>query len=152
MHPNKKIHKAGFCINRTAPMLGFSPDGIVDKNTLLEIKCPDAGHYYKGDELCDRLQFLKKENGKYMLKRSHTYYTQIQLGLCILNLETAHFVLYSAIQDRKTKIEEESITVLEVHRDESFMDAFIPLLINRYFEFLLPFLKSNENKLLLSKM
>ncbi|CAI6344572.1 unnamed protein product [Macrosiphum euphorbiae] len=37
---NFKVNKCGLFIDNTLPYLGASPDGIIDDNTLLEIKSP----------------------------------------------------------------------------------------------------------------
>jgi hypothetical protein len=68
-------------------------DGIVVNSSgvpqkLLEIECPVKGKLNKSclPPACD---WLCKETGHSSLKRKHTYYGQVQLGMAILNGKVA---------------------------------------------------------------
>lgn len=87
--------KVGFCINRKCPVFGFSADGIMDGKFLLEVKCPKAGKKYCKRALCKRLPYLQEQSdGLFVLKETHCHYTQVQLGLAVLNLHAAKFLVY----------------------------------------------------------
>lgn len=84
-------------------MFGFSPDAVLDNCYLLEVKCPTAGKSFAGDALLSKLKYLVYDGNKYVLKRTHTYYTQIQLGLMILNLKAAKLVIFFNVKKKKMK-------------------------------------------------
>ena len=90
------------------PWTAVSPDGLIKHDdggmTLLEIKCIFS---FKDSKIGD-LPFLDKD-GK--LKKSHTYYTQIQLGMHLCNCEDAILFLYT-LKDQK---------VINVKRDTQFV-------------------------------
>lgn len=66
-----KVFPIGLIIHKNYPYIGASPDGIVENNRLLEIKCP----------------FVRKISGNISLK----YYSQVQLQLEVTNLDYAYF-------------------------------------------------------------
>ena len=78
----KSVFVPGLVIKAEKPWLGASPDGAFindDGNLkLLEIKCP----YSAKDNDID-VPFLDKE---YQLKKTHQYYTQVQLAMYCCNV------------------------------------------------------------------
>lgn len=146
MYPGKETEtQVGFCINVNAPMFGYSPDGIHDGQILLEVKCPILGKTLHGAALCDKLPYVTKVGDIFTLKRTHTYYTQVQFGLAILNLKMCKFIIYSNVKG------DGNIHVIDVPRNEGFCASLIRILSSRYTEYILPFLVKNKDKLLLSK-
>lgn len=136
-------------------MFGFSPDGIMqDTGILLEVKCPVTGQTYCRSQLCERLPYLVKLDesnnalSSYSLKTTHTYYTQIQLGLSILNLRSAQLVIYYNVKQEDGK-KDEGVIMIPVQRNDEFCKSLLSTLGCRYFEFVLPFLHTNRTKLLL---
>ena len=85
-HKDATVTKTGFHIDQTHNWIGASPDGIVnDPNSindpygLLEVKCPASAESTSLEELCGKSNFfLKYDDGKFHLKKSHDYYCQIQ--------------------------------------------------------------------------
>lgn len=80
----------GLVICQEQPWLACSPDGIIFTDfepILLEIKCPKTCE--NGKIVTDYLS-----DGK--LKRSHQYYTQIQLQMYICNIKKCDFFVYSS--------------------------------------------------------
>ena len=71
-------------------MIGASPDGLLRHKTynekwpghgIIEIKCLPSQQYQKID--LDKVGYLEKDHksGLHKLKRSHTYWTQIQVRM-----------------------------------------------------------------------
>ena len=126
----------GFCVNGKAPMFGFSGDGVMDGHTLLEVKCPIAGKKYRKCELCRRIRYLKeRKDGTFELNRNHTYYTQIQLGLAVMNLTAAKFLVYykNTTTKKKKKTTVEGVIEFNIERDDVFMYNMMFTLHIRYF-------------------
>jgi len=75
-------YPCGFIIHPNTPWLGSSPDGLVwDLKAelvfgLLEVKCPNVRSYVDWD--------LRVSDGVLQLKRSYSYYWQVQGQLLIL--------------------------------------------------------------------
>ena len=116
-HRRLHVSEAGLLLDKNCPYLGCSADGVVtchcknhDKK-LIEIKCPYA--------LCDatpkdaaKERGCIKQNGKWVLKTSSDYYTQIQGQLGISNVKVCDLVVYTT----------KGIHVIPVDFDQDFFD------------------------------
>lgn len=88
----KKIHESGLVVRSDVPFLGASPDGIIlDTNgiSVLEIKCP-----FKCKDSIINVDYIDE---KKQLKKSHQYYTQVQMQLFCCNSEICYFFVYSSV-------------------------------------------------------
>ncbi|XP_065290814.2 uncharacterized protein [Dermacentor albipictus] len=135
-----EVTALGFVINPVIPWLGFSPDGVVFKNgqpsVLLEVKSPVRGKHAKICELIKekKLPYIISDRENFSLRITHSYFSQVQLGLFLLNLQVAHFIVYSQV---------ESLMIC-VKRDDHFIDNLVRRLQYVYFEHLLPQLAKYE--------
>ena len=80
----------GLFISKKNPLFAASPDGIVqNRGVMIEIKCP---HSLKDCDLESEVTcaFLDKD---LLLRRSHGYYYQIQLGMYCTGLKKTDFVV-----------------------------------------------------------
>ena len=82
------------------------------------------------------------------MKKTHTYYTQIQFGLHVLNLQLGKLIVYYNVK----KNNDEGVLVYNVKRDDQFLSKLLPTLTLNYYKYVLPFLKNNEKDLLKNKM
>lgn len=82
---NSKVVRLGLIINPVAPWLGYSPDGyVIEKNKIIEIKCPVLGKTEKMCNVLPTLKYLEKGTAaEYTLRKKHEYYCQIQIGWTI---------------------------------------------------------------------
>jgi putative phage-type endonuclease len=89
--------------------IGYSPDGLISDNGLIEIKCP-----------------LKKNHLKYLIdnKLPTEYKSQVQGGLYISEREYCDFISYHPLfkDDKK-------MFVVRVYRDEEYIKKLSELLI-----------------------
>ena len=103
-----EIFVPGLVIKPEKAWLGASPDGcFIDENSnlvLLEIKCPFSA---KDDENII-VQYLDKDDN---LKKSHAYYTQIQLAMYCCNAKECDFFVFN----------EKTFKLSRVHYDEQFV-------------------------------
>jgi putative phage-type endonuclease len=101
-----EVIESGLVVKTGQPWLCATPDGIVkDKNgdiCILEIKCPSSCL----DKNINVPYIVNNE-----LKKSHQYYTQVQLQMYCCNLKKAHFFVYSNCDHK----------LLTVERDEAFL-------------------------------
>lgn len=99
---------AGFVISEDEPYLGASPDGYVyDPSSLecfglVEIKCPYKFREHTIGEACHNKQFycelVPQSGGGHpliQLKKSHSYYCQIQGQMAITGRAWCDFVVYT---------------------------------------------------------
>ena len=101
-HTNLKIEETGFIISLIHPELGANPDGIITCDCCgsgcLEIKCPfvlkdgtkSISEFAEMKSTC-----LTKEDNRYSLSKTHTYYFQVQLQMYVTNLTYCDFVIWS---------------------------------------------------------
>ena len=126
----KVISPSGLWVNPKFPFLACSPDGLVGKDGLIEIKslklfkehsidavCNDKGNLIS-KHIINRQCFSLKDN-KCTLKKSHSYYYQIQMQLLITERTFCDFVLYA--KDGPVSIE-------RIYRDETFITDMLNVL------------------------
>jgi hypothetical protein len=122
---NVAVIDVGLVTRKNQPWLCASPDGIVQLETgelaVLEIKCPSS---CAGKSIT--VPYL--EHGQ--LKKSHPYYTQIQIQLYCCELNSAILFVFSEADQQVVKID----------KDPFFLFNIIPKLEKFYFEQILPVL------------
>ncbi|XP_059153065.1 uncharacterized protein LOC131938859 [Physella acuta] len=77
-------------------LLGATPDGLIEEDFIVEIKCP----YSKRNEcfvecIKDKKFFLGMIEGNIHLKKNHIYYHQIQGGLHITGRKQCYLVVWT---------------------------------------------------------
>lgn len=104
---NVKISDVGLCVNSKYPGLGASPDSLVldlsnNSHGLLEIKCPKILENLMPTELSklssrQRSSFCCKlvDENSMTLKKTHTYYYQVQTQMAITERTWCDFVIWT---------------------------------------------------------
>ncbi|XP_065164667.1 uncharacterized protein [Atheta coriaria] len=137
------VHRVGLIISKKQPFLACSPDGIIDNHgifELLEIKCPSSCKDSKIIDLEARqikvpyLIFENDSGNEITLKRVDKYFTQVQVSLYVLGLNSCHFFVYSL---------EDHVHII-IQRDEQFLSEVIPKIENFYFKYFITLLKTNH--------
>ena len=93
----KTVKETGIWFNSSG-ILGASPDGIVDDDTVLEAKCPYIERNITIEEaLKSRTFCLKKiESGwGYVLKKDHVYWYQVQGEMYFSRRKFCYFVVWT---------------------------------------------------------
>lgn len=132
------VQDLGLLVLSTSSWLGFSADGLANNNILIEIKSPKNDENVEASSLLKTLPYVQFQDGKPVLKRRHEYYGQVQLGLCLLDIELCHFVVYESFNG--------TCAIIDVIRDDEFIKDLVPTLSNCYFQRVLPWLTSNYKK------
>jgi hypothetical protein len=71
-----KIHQCGIFVSTKCPFLGASPDGIINDDNIIEVKCP---YSIRNEEISiSNLPYLKTGECGVCLDKTHNYYYQIQ--------------------------------------------------------------------------
>lgn len=140
---HQKVIEIGLVISKQNPWLAYSPDGIIindDKPMeLLEIKCPFKG---KAMNVHDAIMYEFKscliiEGLHIRLKEKHKYYAQVQMGMAVLNLKNAQFVIYASY--------DKSIITINIPFNENFMMTMLKSLKEIYYNVMLHEICENEN-------
>ena len=129
MHIKSTMHTSGLVLYSKAPFIGGSPDGLITCNCctepyLVEVKCP----YRLKDTGLQNWRILEYLDEQQCLRRTHTYFNQINLYQGILGLKKAFFVIYAR----------DEIIVKLIHFDNIFFDFQIKNLKEYYFKHYLP--------------
>ncbi|KFM81495.1 hypothetical protein X975_06488, partial [Stegodyphus mimosarum] len=132
MHIGKNIRQCGLFIDPKYPFLCTSPDGLIDENGLLEIKCPFMARFS-----ADLSDFFSKPNSvglrmdaenRLYLPKSHRYYYQIQGQLAITERNWCDLYIWSKA---------DAVT-LRIPVDKTFWISLIPKLEKFYVNCILP--------------
>lgn len=130
------LFDCGLMVSPHLPFLAVSSDGIAydgEDWKLVEIKCPVKGKLYTAQVVMYTLSYIEHDDkNNFQLKIKHAYYSEIQLGLAITDLQYCDFIIYSSFDD--------TFEVIKVHRDYNFIDVLIKTLLNIYFDYVLPFI------------
>ena len=128
-HLNPKIIDTGLILFDKAPYIGGTPDAILKCECctelyLVEIKCPFRLAQC-GTEGWKMLEYFD-EHGD--LKKSHTYFSQLNLYLGITGIQTGYFVVYA----RGDTI------IREINFDASYFECQIQNMSEYYRNYYLP--------------
>jgi len=136
---NKEIKSCGLFIDYENPCLGASPDGLIDENGLIEIKCPLSAEHLTAEEAIKTLPPLKgifdKKNPN-KINRNHRFFYQIQGQLNITRREYCIFAIWTP----------KSIKITHVNKDNAFWkNQMLPVLLRFYYECMLPEILDNRH-------
>ena len=138
---NKNIQPCGLFIDYENSCLGASPDGLIDENGLIEIKCPLSAEHLTPEEAIETLSPLKgifNKKNRHEMNRNHRFYYQIQGQLNITRREYCIFAIWTP----------KSIKITHVIKDIAFWNnKMLPALLRFYYECMLPeILDSRHNR------
>ena len=123
------VKKAGLHVHKQFPFLAGSPDGLVNKDGIIEVKCPYSIRNLKINE--QHLNYLEN-NGN--LKKTHKYYFQIQGLLEITNRPWCDFVIFTG-HDIKTE---------RIFRNAGFWRNIFTSLKSFYYFYFMPYVLQPE--------
>ncbi|XP_031356789.1 uncharacterized protein LOC116180801 [Photinus pyralis] len=123
----KKVHPTGLWLHECG-FLGASPDGLIDTDKILEIKCP-----YKfrnctiREGVADKKYFFYYENDQVVVDTSHLYFHQMQGQLYITGRDICIFFVWTPFDCEYFEIEKdpEWIANLDILK-KFYLEKFIP--------------------------
>ena len=121
----KTVKETGIWFHSSG-ILGASPDGFVDDETVLESKCPYTERNLTIEEAVKSktLCLEKSESGEgYALKRDHVYWDQVQEAMYFSQRKFCYFVVWT--------MKEVHVAIVKIERDETWA-ANIPFLTQFY--------------------
>ncbi|XP_063222664.1 uncharacterized protein LOC134531069 [Bacillus rossius redtenbacheri] len=126
------VNRCGLFIYENLPFLAATPDGIVDEELLVEVKClPSVKDRKLWDVAEDKSASicLEIKNGKLSLKRNHRFYYQVQGQLNITGRELCDFVIATP----------KDFYIERIEKDEFFWkNTMLPKLEKFYLQCMLP--------------
>jgi len=135
-HEHFHWRDSGLVIKPKYPFLGASPDGIGPCDccgeVLVKIKCP---YCHRDSKIDEAVECLEKRDGQLSLKKSHSYFYQIQCQLLLSNKEYCDFLKWTK-EDFFTEriIFEEEFCVEIVEKSKQFFKSVVlPELIGKLY-------------------
>lgn len=125
----KTVQETGLWLDGSG-ILGASPDGIVDEDSVLEVKCPYTERNMTMEEavnISPNFCLKKTESGQYALKEEHVYWHQVQGEIHFAQRKLCYFVVWTS----------KDVVVLKIAKDEGW-SGNISKLTQFYFEHLFP--------------
>lgn len=101
----KKVSPTGIWLHPSG-ILGASPDGLVEDNGLIEVKCPYKHRMSTGIELQEDKTYCFDGPGK--LKTAHSYYHQMQGQMAILNKAKCYLMIWTTKEAVVVEVEREN--------------------------------------------
>lgn len=91
------IQSCGLFVHRKLTFLAASPDGLIDNDGIVEIKCPASIKDMTPEEAFEnkKLNFMILIDGNLKLKTTHSYYFQVQGQLEISERNYCYFVVWT---------------------------------------------------------
>jgi hypothetical protein len=145
-----EVRPSGLCVNEKWPYLGASPDGLIDSDALIEVKCLfSAKDFLIMDYIRELRELIKSETdakekkrlqgklyslcliekgGQLTMKKKHDYYYQVQGQLGITGRSKCFFVVGTDID----------MQIFEIHRDNDVWEKMAAKLSRYYNDCLLP--------------
>jgi len=92
-----KVAPAGLFVDPHLPFLAATPYGLIEDDSIIEIKCPFSIKYFTPQDAhkAKKLKFMDMQSGKLFLKKNHSYYFQVQGQLHITNRKYCYFVVWT---------------------------------------------------------
>lgn len=93
----KKIEAVGLIVDLNLPFLAASPDGLIENDALVEIKCPASSKLMTPAEgiFTKKIKSCEIINGNLHLKRNDNYYYQVQGQLHITRKMYCYFCIWT---------------------------------------------------------
>ena len=138
--PGFVVFDAGISVHPKFPFLGATPDGKVfdpssdSKYGLLEVKCPFSKRGDTIDQAAeDPAFYIEKIGANFYLKKSHSYFAQVQGQLALTGLPWCDFCVYLS--------DSNEMCVDRIHFDPDYWEnKLLPKLKNFFFNYALPFI------------
>ena len=132
----KKVSMTGLVVRSEDSWLGASLDGMVDEETILEIKCLTDRKLAKYDGsvrglIESKTSDVRQVEGKYVLRQTTAasgYYTQVQVAMYCSSRLKCKFMVWS----------KKDFVIVDVSFDDAWFQQRLALWRNFYFTNLLP--------------
>lgn len=104
------VEKSGLWVLAEHPMIAASPDGIIDEETIVEVKCPLVA--FRKPINPGTVPYLKDVKGNLSLCVKHQYYHQVQGQMMCSGRKLCKFIVFT----------EMDMKVIDIPLNENFVD------------------------------
>ncbi|XP_048244174.1 uncharacterized protein LOC124137475 [Haliotis rufescens] len=123
---NVHVHSCGMFVDSELPFLAATPDGVIDSNTIVEVKCP----YSARNEVIapgKLFPYLCERNGLMQLKENNNYYFQVQGQMYLSKRKYCLFAVctFKDFFVQKISLNEEYCTGSLIPRLSLFFESFL---------------------------
>ncbi|KAI4455404.1 hypothetical protein MML48_9g00009794 [Holotrichia oblita] len=128
---NLKVNATGLWLDECG-FLGASPDGLIDDNILVEVKCP---YKYRNAVLSevlahDKTYIITEEANEMRVNQQHDYWQQIQGQLHITNRDICYLIIWTPAECKIVTIEKDVEWTTNINVLKNFyINKFIPFLL-----------------------
>ena len=127
---NITVEVTGLFVHSSHPHLAATPDGLIGKDCIVEIKCPYSGRNEK-IKPGKNFNFLEIIDGKLSLRLISNYYYQVQGQMLLAKRSKCLFVVFTLVD----------FAVIEIHVNHVFCQGvMLPKLKAFYDDFYSPYL------------
>nr|XP_034195188.1 uncharacterized protein LOC117611362 [Osmia lignaria]XP_034195190.1 uncharacterized protein LOC117611364 [Osmia lignaria] len=130
------ILPCGLFIDAVVPYLGATPDGIVDDDIIVEVKCPESAKDLSPAEAIEQLPAIQCIFRDDEMNKIHHYYYQVQGQLHITNRQCALFCLWTPKGMKIVKVPRNDTfwaTEMEEKLKKFYKDCMLPEIIDSRF-------------------
>lgn len=131
----KEIQTCGIFLSESG-VLGASPDGIIDEDYIVEVKCPYKYRYLVLTEVLkiDKSYFVYYDDtNKLCLNKNHSYYHQIQGQIYLSNRKACYLCVWTTKQAIYCLIHKDQTWGSNLKLIEEFcFDEYIPFVLSNY--------------------
>jgi hypothetical protein len=115
---NTETVTCGIFVSHSHPHLCATPDRLIKPDGILEVKCPFASR----DQAISpaTVPYLELKNDHLELKKTHSYYYQVQGQIFCCNAKYVDFVVYTSVD----------IKIIRITRDDIFIQDMLEKLNN----------------------
>ncbi|XP_014675869.1 PREDICTED: uncharacterized protein LOC106815860 [Priapulus caudatus] len=128
-----KVQKCGLVISIDKPYLASSPDGLVNEDTVLEVKCP----YCARNMLITphTVPYLIQDGSEMRLNPNHQYYAQVQAQMYMTGRTKCHFVVHTFKDTKVCNVPVDNVFIQDMLRtlDDYFENVFKKVYLARHF-------------------
>ena len=121
------VKKCGIVVSSEKPFLACSPDGVISKSYVVEVKCPFTARDKPISNVT--VPYLKQDSSSdYYLEQNHDYYYQVQGQLYCTGAMKCDFIVYT-IND---------IKFFQIKRNNQFIEKMVESLERFFHEYFKP--------------
>ncbi|XP_076685768.1 uncharacterized protein LOC143377868 [Andrena cerasifolii] len=127
------ILPCGLFIDDTVPHLGATPDGLVDHDKIVEVKCPESAKDLTPAEAIKQLGNIRRIFKGNDMNQNHHYYYQVQGQLHITKRQRAYFCLWTPKGMKVTTVTRDDrfwATEMEDKLSKFYEDCMLPEIID----------------------
>ncbi|XP_075225249.1 uncharacterized protein LOC142326558 isoform X1 [Lycorma delicatula] len=127
------ILPAGNIVNPNAPYLIYHSHALTycrGEIYMIKLTSPTYGRKTNLTNVIRKYNFIKIVNNEYKIKKTHRFFTKIQIGLAIMKLRKCFYIIHAPYDN--------GLEIIELESDEKFIKKITKELNKVYFHYALP--------------